>query len=461
MANELESKTILGTKISVLPDDKQNVYVDSSRVSSQSGTGSRYYYYSAKEDTYYVGTHVSSMGWEYHLATQNEINFVLSKPSALTLINKLKGKDENVEDKEDLSHNESPYLKNAADTGSITIAPRGKGTTAGVGKGLSSLRYPNSDNLDKGSDYVLFEFGKYNPPFLNSGKTKGVPSTGKDQVEKSVSNRYTEYHKSATDFFPLHLEGPEKAGKKRKPNAGYRPIMLYMPQDVGTEYKSSWQGKAFSSVGRSVVAGANGDLNKLKQYNVTDGIRQTFASLFTAGINAVPGIAANLSLNDVTGSTRGVIMNPNVEVLFDQPDLREFGLKFKMTPHDQEEAEIIRAICRTFQRASLPGFGDVNTPEWLGDEGRTQKKGKASVGAGNFITVPHMCRVSFMKGKSLHPYLTQYKTCVITRVSVNYTPDGSYATYTDGAPVATELSLEFLESKLVFRDDIVNDGPSL
>jgi len=456
---DIETPTLVGTKLSELPPDKQQVF--SEQTGTSQSAGANYYYYSPAENTYYKGVLVSATGWEYYLATQNEINKILADPTALKLINKMKGKDENVEDKEDLSHNESPYLKNAADTGSITIAPRGKGTTEGVGKGLSSLRYPNSDNLDKGSDYVLFEFGKYNPPFLNAGKTKGVPSTGKDQVTKSVSNRYTEYHKSATDFFPLHLEGPERGGKKRAPNAGYRPIMLYMPQDVGTEYKSSWQGKAFSNAGRSVVAGANGDLNKLKDYNVTDGIRQTFASLFTAGINAVPGVAANLSLNDVTGSTRGVIMNPNVEVLFDQPDLREFGLKFKMTPHDQEEAEVIRAICRTFQRASLPGFGDVNSAEWLGDKGRTQKKGKASVGSGNFITVPHMCRVSFMKGTTLHPYLTQYKTCVITRVSVNYTPDGSYATYTDGAPVATELSLEFLESKLVFRDDIVNDGPSL
>ena len=66
-----------------------------------------------------------------------------------------------------------------------------------------------------------------------------------------------------------------------------------------------------------------------------------------------------------------------------------------------------------------------------------------------------------MKGQGLHPYLTQYKTCAITRVQVNYTPDGNYATYADGAPVATEISLDFLETKLIFDQEISNNSSSL
>lgn len=451
----LETRTFVTNDKEELPAGTVNIWTDVSG-NTESSASRLDYYYNPRNDTYYRGKLIPPMEWSYTLATQAEINMLQAKPEVFKTITQLKAQDDFQSDlseeqkvKDSLnvgdgSYNKSPYLQMMNAKQPISIKTMGDA----VG-GEGSLRYPMNAAMDEDSDYVLFEFGQYKPPFLNAADKQGVPSSGKDTVTRTISDRYYSYNRSAAvDFTPLK-------GK------GYRPIMLYMPQDVATEYKSSWQGKAFSNAGRSVIGGANGKLNALKDYNVTDGVRSTFAALFKAGINAVPGVAGNLSLNDITSSTRGIILNPNVEVLFDQPDLREFGLKFKMTPHDEKEAQTIRSICRTFQRASLPGFGDVNSKDWIADKGRTEDKAKASVGSGNFISVPHMCRVSFMKGGNQHPYLTQYKTCAISRVGVNYTPDGSYATYRDGSPVATELSLEFLETKLVFRDDITNDGPSL
>jgi hypothetical protein len=64
-----------------------------------------------------------------------------------------------------------------------------------------------------------------------------------------------------------------------------------------------------------------------------------------------------------------------------------------------------------------------------------------------------------MQGNSPHPYITQYKACAISRVSVNYTPDGTYATYGDGSPVATELSVSFQELKLIYNEEVdINGG---
>ena len=65
-----------------------------------------------------------------------------------------------------------------------------------------------------------------------------------------------------------------------------------------------------------------------------------------------------------------------------------------------------------------------------------------------------------MTGNKLNPYVTQYKPCAITNVNINYTPDGSYATYEDGSPVATMLQVQFKELKLVFEDEIpLSDVP--
>ena len=60
-----------------------------------------------------------------------------------------------------------------------------------------------------------------------------------------------------------------------------------------------------------------------------------------------------------------------------------------------------------------------------------------------------------MKGSARNPNVAQFKPCAITRVQVNYTPDGTYATYHDGAMVATELSINFLESKLIFTKQLL------
>ena len=36
----------------------------------------------------------------------------------------------------------------------------------------------------------------------------------------------------------------------------------------------------------------------------------------------------------------------------------------------------------------------------------------------------------------------------------SYTPDGSWATYGDGAPVAIQLTVSFQETKLLFSEDV-------
>ena len=79
-----------------------------------------------------------------------------------------------------------------------------------------------------------------------------------------------------------------------------------------------------------------------------------------------------------------------------------------------------------------------------------------------FIQVPKVCAVNFMRGSARNSYLPRYKMCAITDVNVNYTPDNVYATFDStgglGSPVATELKISFMETKLVFSEDIEERG---
>ena len=307
------------------------------------------------------------------------------------------------------------------------------------------LRYPLYQPAGADYDYVFFEFGEYAPPFLAGSQTATTPTSVKSST---ISARYKQYQ---TDFVPINDDN-------------YKRIILYMPQDISSTYAQNWQGKEISNIGKIAMSVANGNLSNISGYNLPDGIRNAFAAIFTNAINSVPGVGGNFTLNDVTGSTRGVVVNPNVEVLYDNPELREFSLKFKLTPYNEAEANVIRSICNTFKKTSLPGFGTLSTVKGTkNNEGLLGADANltAGVGGGNYIRVPNLVRVSFMRGGSLHQYLPQYKVCAIKRVQVNYTPDGAYATYNNSSPVSTELTISFLETKLIFREEIDVNGVSL
>jgi hypothetical protein len=295
----------------------------------------------------------------------------------------------------------------------------------------TTLRYPNIRNLTIGkvTDYVLFEFGKYQPPFASENDPTGAGLAA--------------YNRSAISFKPI--DGSS--------------IILQMPQDLSTESRHDWAGKSFSSLGRAAVAALGaGDFSRAAQLKNNDMFNAFANAISAAGINQIPGVGGNVTMNDISGSSRGVILNPNAEVLYEAPLLRELGMVFKMFPRNKPEAEMILKICQTFRRMSSPSYGTEDTDSKVknfvkGSDGEdiTQK-------GVNYIHVPKLCRFHFMTGAGVNKKLAQYKPCAITRVQVNYTPDGTYATYSDGSPVAIELQLGFMETKLIFSNEISDTG---
>ena len=123
---------------------------------------------------------------------------------------------------------------------------------------------------------------------------------------------------------------------------------------------------------------------------------------------------------------------------------------FKLVPHSETEAKQIKMICDTFRTASLPEYGSKP-----GKVVRFEADSKSvALGSSNWIRVPNLCKFTFMTGGTANTNVAQYKPCAITGVQVNYTPDGTYATYGDGSPVATEITLKFVETKLIFSSEI-------
>lgn len=302
----------------------------------------------------------------------------------------------------------------------------------------NALRYPSDPPIRPDSDYVIFRFYKYAPPFGGGKDTPNQALPG--STRKLSSGGYANYQDSNDRSYA-------------NPSTILKSIILYMPEDIQTQFGAGWNGAGFGAAAAGLL-GVTGSANTQKD----------FGSMVTAGLNAIPGAVkastfkvlldginamagANISINQALGSVTGTIINPNVELLYEAPKLRNFSLKFKLMPRSQKEATDIRAICNTFKKSMLPSFG-----------------GQAifgSVEASNLITIPDLCQVSFMKGSSFHPYLPKYKLCGITSVDINYTAAGAYATLSDGSPVATELTVSFLESKIIFAQEISEDGSGI
>ena len=334
----------------------------------------------------------------------------------------------------------------------------------------ASLRYP--DDIKHGSsDYVLFQFGKYIPPF--SRDVTEIQQSGEDFGSGNQAGNYSadvnnKYRELASGNLLYNLSNLDLEA------SGLKMIVLPMPQDLSNEIQAVWQGKQFTAGGRAAIAGLagaqfhySGEILK----NLTGHLKGAQTAINTAVLNSIPGVGGNLEFNDVSGSTRGIVINPNAELMYDSPEMREIGMTFKMVPRNPTEAATIKEICQTFRKASLPTFGgkeeaeqlfgdkltsDATSGQGLNDENKENALENIT-SDNNWIRVPNLCKFSFMKGGSSHPYITQFKACAINKVEVNYTPDGTYATYHDGAPLSVELTLNFMETKVIFRKD-VGDG---
>ena len=300
--------------------------------------------------------------------------------------------------------------------------------------GPGTLRYPSDPAaLDGTSDYVSFGFYKYAPPF-GGGRDTPNQAGGGSTTKLSSATGYGNYQNSNDRYYA-------------NPSTDVKPIILYMPEDIQSQFGAGWNAAGFGAAAAGLL-GVTGSVHTQKDFGAmltaggsafTGAVKAGAFKALLDGINAVAG--ANINLNQALGSVTGTILNPNVELLYEAPKLRTFSLKFKLVPRTSKEANDIKQICNSFKKAMLPSFG-----------------GSAIFGAikeaSNLLTIPDLCQVSFMKGGNFHPYLPKYKLCGITDVNINYTAAGAYATLRDGSPVATELTISFLESKLVFAQEV-------
>ena len=162
-----------------------------------------------------------------------------------------------------------------------------------------------------------------------------------------------------------------------------------------------------------------------------DEVKDALKQYFVGQATGVKGILAR---------TEGKIINPNMELIFNSPQLRDFSFTWKMSPRSEAESIVIKKIIRMFKQSMAP------------------KKTEAEL----FLRAPNTYKLQFIHAatRKEHDFLPLIKECAMTGFNVNYTPDGNYATYRNSAMVAVELSFTFKELEPIFNNDYENDGDS-
>lgn len=317
---------------------------------------------------------------------------------------------------------------------------------------MPQLRYPKDTLYDKSTDYMSFEFYQYIPPF-----SKDI--TGTDQ---SPINSVGYYNTSGN--------------QEKKASDELSTVYLYMPEDVSSSFAADWGDKSFTNVQRDALRaagaaaalrpGATGAAAIDAARNAAGRVNSLIAQAVTSGINNIPGnIGGANNINQTLGSTVGTVLNPNVELLFNSFGLRKFNHTWKFAPQSKPEAEEIKRIYNTFKKASLPKYGTAGNELFnkikeglIGKDPEAEKLDREVNINNNYIGVPNLVQVKYKKGAALHPWLPKWKLAVITGVEINFTPDGTFATYDDGSPVATSMTVSFQETKLVYGNEINIDS---
>ena len=173
------------------------------------------------------------------------------------------------------------------------------------------------------------------------------------------------------------------------------------------------------------IGGAFGNMKEQVQAN---------SEVIQKGIGAGAAAAAiGSDINTLLGRTQGMILNPNLELLFQGPSLRPFSFQFKLSPRSRSEAKEIVKIIRFFKQGMAP----------IRENSRL------------FLRTPNTFKIKYVQlGRdSESPFMNKFKECALLSCNVQYTPEGNYAPYDDGAMSSYVMSLQFKELEPVYNDD--------
>jgi hypothetical protein len=249
-----------------------------------------------------------------------------------------------------------------------------------------------------------------------------------------------EYAPKVRETAPGNLSGFKERGvNKDGTKMDRRPVgtaMLPIPGGITSTDTVAWGSDkmdpaaaamaniALTTVNKSVSAGFD-EFAKSAQAAV--GSEETRKALSTAIAGQASGTGSQLLQR-----TAGAIINPNMELLFKDPGMRQFSFNWKLAPRSASEARTVISLIRFFKQQMAV------------------KKSNSNL----YLKAPNTWRLAYKRPNSQdHPFLNKFKECAMTSFTANFTPDGNYATFEDGVMTSYDITMAFSELEPIFSND--------
>ena len=160
---------------------------------------------------------------------------------------------------------------------------------------------------------------------------------------------------------------------------------------------------------------------------------------------AIGALGVNIDVDQAITRSSGAVRNPNLELLFKGPALRNFSFTIRLTPRNTDESKRIRMIVRALKQHSAV----KRNPQLF--------SGTNDIGSNFLLGTPDVFKLRYIKARTQKDIkgLNKFKTCALNSISVDYTGEvGRFAAYEeDSQPITTVMSLSFTELAPIYDAD--------
>ena len=174
--------------------------------------------------------------------------------------------------------------------------------------------------------------------------------------------------------------------------------------------------------------GLNPDGSSAKQFG---------SALYAQTISKIAGFAfgTDLDVDTYLARSGGRVLNPNAEMLFQGPVIRDFNFSFLMIARSQREGDEIRKIIRFLKLGMAPKFRSTT-----------------------YLKNPDIFTLHYKNGTTDDDFLrtvNQFNPggLALTTMAVDYAPNGYWSAYKDSQPVAVKMDLSFTELRPIYEQD--------
>ena len=304
------------------------------------------------------------------------------------------------------------------DTEGTVDLPGGRAARSG---GFQSMRYPINTSAQFPGDYLKITAHKYkargarNPNYVPGSAIGG---TAQDRLGTAIGSVLLPLQAGLAEKNVVSYEGETlNFIEAAFGDAAFKMI------DIGSDNPANVVGMA--------KAGVNSLMGSYKKAAEDPGLKNYLQAYF-----AGQAIGKNLRRR-----LTGQIANPNLELFFKSPTLRNFAFTFKLTPRESREAAEIKRIIKFFKKSMNPR--------------------KSSSEA--FLFTPDIFQLQYIYQESgQHPFLHKFKPVALTSFDVRYGNSTEYMTYgEDGSMPTYQISLAFKELEPLYDNDFDTESDDM